>query len=118
MNLMDIIDTLLGPLDLIDRIGAGLGVAGRRDRGVELRILRKDKGGAYTAADVHQLLARYGIRAHRSRFDARYQYVVVGRRQERWARYLLRHAGVAANASDTNAPAGPMPKPWSGRRRR
>lgn len=113
MKLWDIIDTILGPLDLIDRVGAALNVAARRDRGVELRILRRDKGGTHTSADVRTLLARYGIRAHRGRFDATYQYVVVGARQADWTRYLLKQAGVATNAGGRPAPAGPMPKPWS-----
>lgn len=113
MTIMDLIDTILGPLDLIDRLGAALNVAGRRDRGVELRILRRDKGGTHTSADVRTLLARYGIRAHRARFDSTYQYIVVGARQAEWTRYLLQRAGVATNATGRTAPAGPMPKPWS-----
>lgn len=113
MKLWDIIDTILGPLDLIDRLNAAFNVAARRDRGVELRILRRDKGGTHTSADVRTLLARYGIRAHRGRFDATYQYVVVGARQADWTRYLLKQAGVATNAGGRPAPAGPMPKPWS-----
>lgn len=113
MTIMDLIDTILGPLDLIDRLGASLSVAGRRDRGVEFRILRKDKRGTHTSADVRALLARYGVRAHRSRFDATYQYVVVGQRQAEWTRYLLKRAGVATSATGSQAPAGPMPKPWS-----
>lgn len=114
MNLMDIVDTILGPLDLIDRIGASFSVVGRRDRGVELRILRKDKCGTHTAADARELLARYGIRAHRSRFDATYQYILVGQRQAEWARYLLKRAAVATSATGSQAPAaGRMPKPWS-----
>lgn len=90
MNLIDLVDSFLGPLDLIDRIGASLNVAARRDRGVELAILRRDKGGTHTSADVRELLARYGIRAHRARFDATYQYVIVGARQADWTRYLLK----------------------------
>lgn len=113
MNLMDIVDTLLGPLDLIDRIGASLSVAGRRDRGVELRILRKDKRGTHTAAEARELLARYGVQAHRSRFDATYQYIIVGRRQAEWTRYLLKRAGVATDTTGSQASAGTMPKPWS-----
>lgn len=113
MKLWDIIDTILGPLDLIDRLNAAFNVAARRDRGVELRILRRDKGGSHTSADVRTLLARYGIRAHRGRFDATYQYVVVGARQADWTRYLLKQAGVATNATGRPAPAGPMPTPWS-----
>ena len=114
MNLMDIVDTILGPLDLIDRIGASLSVAARRDRGVELRVLRKDKRGTHTGAEARTLLARYGVRAHRGRFDATYQYIIVGRRQADWARYLLQRAGVATNATGSQAaPAGTMPKPWS-----
>ena len=113
MKLWDIIDTILGPLDLIDRVGASLIVAARRDRGVEFRILRRDKGGTHTSADVRALLARYGIRAHRARFDATYQYIIVGQRQADWTRYLLKQAGVATNATGRQAPDGPMPKPWS-----
>ena len=114
MNLMDIVDTILGPLDLIDRIGASFSVAARRDRGVELRVLRKDKRGTHTGASARTLLARYGVRAHCGRFDATYQYILVGQRQADWARYLLQRAGVATNATGSQAaPAGTMPKPWS-----
>lgn len=114
MNLMDIIDTVLGPLDLIDRIGAALSVAGRRDASVELRILRKDKGGTYTGAEARELLASYGVRAHRGRFDATYQYIIVGQRQAQWARYLLKHAGVATG-TNSQASTGKMPISWGDR---
>ncbi len=113
MSIMDLIDTILGPLDLIDRVGAALNVAARRDRGVELAILRRDKGGTHTSADVRELLARYGVQAHRGRYGATYQYILVGQRQADWTRYLLKQAGVATNATGRPAPAGPMPKPWS-----
>ncbi len=115
MTIMDIVDSLLGPLDLIDRLGASLSVAARRDRGVELAILRRDKGGTHTSADVRELLARYGVRAHRARFDATYQYIIVGARQADWTRYLLKRAGVATSADGRPAPTGPMPTPWSER---
>lgn len=114
MSIMDVIDTLLGPFDLIDRISAALSVAGRRDRGVELRILRRDKGGTHTSAEARELLARYGVRASRGRFDATYQYIIVGSRQAKWARYLLRQAGVATSAAGNQA-TGKMPTPWSAR---
>ena len=113
MTIMDIVDTILGPLDLIDRIGASLSVAARRDRGVELAILRRDKRGTHTSADVRELLARYGVRAHRGRFDATYQYIIVGARQAEWTRYLLKRAGVATDTTGRQASAGTMPKPWS-----
>lgn len=116
MSIMDIVDSLLGPLDLIDRLGASLSVTARRDRGVELRILRRDKGGTHTSADVRDLLARYGVKAHRGRFDATCQYIVVGQRQADWARYLLRRAGVATDTTGRQASTGSMPKPWSERR--
>ncbi len=113
MELMDLIDTLLGPLDLISRGHAAARLAARGDRGVEFRIARIDKGGTHGGADTRTLLAEYGIKAHRTRFDANYLYFVVGSRQADWTRYLLQQAGVQVDAGKSRPAAGRMPRPWS-----
>ena len=116
--MIDLIDTILGPLDLIDRLHAALRLAARRDRGVTFRILRKDKGGTHDAADVRAMLARYGIKAHRTSFDATYLYFVVGSRQANWTRHLLTAAGVATTAGQQPPAARRMPTPWSAKARK
>lgn len=116
--MQDLFDNLLGHFDLIDRLAAQLRLIARRDRGVEFRILRADKGGTHAAADMRKMLAEYGIKAHRTRFDATYLYFVVGSRQADWTRYMLAAAGVATTAGQKPSAARRMPTTWSSRKER
>lgn len=95
MSLMDFLDDFIfGPCNLIDRLEGLLRGVSYGDLGHQFAILRADKGGQFTLAEVEALLDHYGIPVYGRTHDAQCLYFHVKKRQARWAEYLLLHAGV------------------------
>ncbi len=123
MGLMDLLDDFVfGPLNLINRAEGLLRLLIYRDSGVRFAILREDKGGLHSLAQVRTILKRYGVVLFGCTHDAQCIYFTVKKRQADWAEYLLLHAGVALHNPPINPrnltyatqrPAGWMPRPWS-----
>ena len=121
-NVFDVLDDILGPLNVIDRMEGLVKRAIYRDTAVKFTILRPRKGGNHTRDDVRIILEKYGVATFGHTHDGKHINFLVKSRQAAWAEYLLLNAGVDLQnpAIDPNnsrgleqKPPGWMPTPWS-----
>lgn len=146
MNLLDLYDDFVGPMNLIgrlDRVVKSLVYANYKRAakngtgGVTKEVIGSLTGfnatrfallrsGKYSPRQVDDLLRKYGIPTFGSLHDSRHFYFSVKKRQARWAEYVMLNAGVElANPTfDRRNPGyvgrhGPgwMPTPWAEKER-
>lgn len=146
MNLLDLYDDFVGPMNLIgrlDRVVKSLAYANYKHAakngagGVTKEVIGSLTGfnatrfallrsGKYSPRQVDDLLRKYGIPTFGSLHDSGCFYFSVKKRQARWAEYIMLNAGVelANSTFDRRNPGyvgrhGPgwMPTPWSEKER-
>lgn len=121
-KILDFLDNFVyGPMNYIDRFEGLVKSSIYWDTGYRFAILRLDKGGKHSLAEVSNLLQSYGIAIYCRTYDADNRYFRVKKRQAIWAEYLLLHAGVDLRSPlldprnlryVTNHPSGWMPTSW------
>lgn len=94
MSIGELVEDIIGPLNVIEHAIGILRGVGYGDMGYTFQIQRMDKGGKHSMPEIAAILKERGVVVYWFGFSGQHITFRVKNRQAKWGEYILLRAGV------------------------